>query len=107
MVLLTSYTKLNVLMISLVITVVIYCIIICLYGISVNAYNYEKNLKADEINITSDNKSLWQLEIPKINLVAPIAEGIDENTISKYIGHFPSTSRLKGNIGLAAHNRRI
>ena len=45
--------------------------------------------------------------MPKINLAAPIAEGIDSETMNKYIGHFPTTSTFEGNIGLAAHNRRI
>lgn len=47
----------------------------------------------------------WYLEIPKINLKAPIAEGIDVETLNTKIGHFEDTSLLNGNIGLAAHNR--
>ena len=62
------------------------------------------NIKVED-KISMDNKSVWQLEIPKINLIAPIQDGIDEKTLDKYIGHFPTTSDFNGNIGLAAHNR--
>lgn len=47
----------------------------------------------------------WELEIPKIELKAEIAEGTTEEVMNKYIGHFQNTSVWNGNIGLAAHNR--
>lgn len=47
----------------------------------------------------------WQIEIPKINLIAPIAEGTSENIMNEYVGHFEETPKNRGNIGLAAHNR--
>ena len=47
----------------------------------------------------------WILEIPKIELIADISSGTDEETMNKYIGHFVETDRLYGNVGLAAHNR--
>ena len=43
--------------------------------------------------------------IPKISLIAPIADGTDKNILNEYIGHFKETQNLDGNIGLAAHNR--
>lgn len=52
-----------------------------------------------------DTQKIWQIEIPKINLVAPIAEGTSANIMNEYVGHFEETSKNKGNIGLAAHNR--
>lgn len=52
-----------------------------------------------------DTKKIWQIEIPKINLVAPIAEGTSANIMNEYVGHFAETPKNKGNIGLAAHNR--
>ena len=52
-----------------------------------------------------DTKKTWQIEIPKINLVAPIAEGTSANIMNEYVGHFEETPKNKGNIGLAAHNR--
>ena len=50
---------------------------------------------------------IWQIEIPKINLSAPIAEGTTQEVMREYVGHFEETSLWEGNIGLAAHNRRI
>ena len=50
---------------------------------------------------------IWQVEIPAIDLVAPISEGTTQEVMSKYVGHFESTNMWSGNIGLAAHNRRI
>ena len=69
--------------------------------------NNENNEVIIKLSENINNKSIWELEIPKINLVAPIQEGIDSNTMNKYVGHFPTTTKSNGNIGLAAHNRRI
>ena len=52
-----------------------------------------------------DTQKIWQIEIPKINLVAPIAEGTSTNIMNEYVGHFAETPKNKCNIGLAAHNR--
>ena len=91
---LITYTKRNVLM-------------IINYFIDFNLYNKEQSFQGlkQENEYAMDSKSVWQLEIPKINLVAPIAEGIDVDTLNNYIGHFPTTSISNGNIGLAGHNR--
>ena len=50
-------------------------------------------------------KNIWQVEIPAINLVAPISEGTSQEVMLEYVGHFEDTSKWNGNIGLAAHNR--
>ena len=50
---------------------------------------------------------IWQIEIPIINLTAPIAEGTTQDVMREFVGHFEETSLWNGNIGLAAHNRRI
>ena len=47
----------------------------------------------------------WYIEIPTINLIAPIAEGTDRETLNTKVGHFEETAIENGNIGLAAHNR--
>jgi LPXTG-site transpeptidase (sortase) family protein len=52
-----------------------------------------------------ENKQEWQIEIPIINLKAPIAEGTTKEVMDKFVGHFEETSKEGGNIGLAAHNR--
>ena len=51
------------------------------------------------------SKIAWKIEIPKINLKADIAEGTTTEVMDAYVGHFEDTSKNKGNIGLAAHNR--
>ncbi len=47
----------------------------------------------------------WKIEIPKIELVANIAEGTNREILDVFVGHFESTKRRHGNIVLAAHNR--
>lgn len=51
------------------------------------------------------NENIWQIEIPKINLIAPISEGTSQEVMLEYVGHFENTEEWKGNVGLAAHNR--
>lgn len=63
-----------------------------------------ENKLLEEVNL---DKKLWQIEIPAINLVAPIKQGTSQEVMLKYVGHFEETSMWKGNVGLAAHNRRI
>ncbi len=56
---------------------------------------------ADSLNLSDSS-----LSIPVINILnIPIKDGIDDYTLNEYIGHFPSTSKVYGNVGLAAHNR--
>ena len=62
-----------------------------------------ENLLKSNVNI----KENWQIEIPVIDLVAPIAEDTTQEVMKEYVGHFTSTSMWKGNVGLAAHNRRF
>lgn len=60
------------------------------------------NIEEEVIDINNLN---WYIEIPSIELKAPIKEGVDDETLNKYVGHFDSTSLQNGNIGLAGHNR--
>ena len=60
-----------------------------------------------EYTLNDEFKDNWYIEIPKIKLVAPIAEGTTGEVMNKYVGHFENTNVWEGNIGLAAHNRRI
>lgn len=53
----------------------------------------------------NEEETEWQIEIPKISLIAKIAEGTTKETLSQYVGHFENTKKEEGNIGLAAHNR--
>lgn len=54
---------------------------------------------------TNEKIQNWKIEIPSISLTANILEGTDEETLNEYVGHFPSTPKAEGNVGLAAHNR--
>lgn len=69
--------------------------------------NGTENTKQDEeIKKTEEkNNESWYLEIPKINLRADIKEGTTKEIMDDYIGHFEETTKEKGNVGLAAHNR--
>lgn len=65
--------------------------------------SHEENiLMIENQNIIKNN---WQIEIPKINLKANIAEGTEEETLNEFVGHFEETPKDVGNIALAAHNR--
>ncbi len=78
-----------------------------IYEIDSNIKNAEKSY--DVVNVSSSNNSDnlgSYLSIPTLKLYnIKIKDGIDENTLNEYIGHFPNTSNWSGNIGLAAHNR--
>lgn len=66
----------------------------------------EENVYTEEINLNENiDYNIWRLEIPKINLVADISEGTDNDILNKYIGHFEETPKYTGNVCLAAHNR--
>lgn len=62
-----------------------------------------KQYKETKESIVKEN--IWQIEIPKINLIAPIAEGTSQEVMLEYVGHFENTEEWEGNVGLAAHNR--
>lgn len=71
--------------------------------------NDENSVKESILNVEEEvidiNNLNWYIEIPSIELKAPIKEGIDDETLNKYVGHFDNTSLQSGNIGLAGHNR--
>lgn len=60
----------------------------------------ENNNEKSDIEIGN-----WYIEIPRIDLKAPIAEGTDTKTLTTKVGHFTETDKSTGNVGLAAHNR--
>lgn len=119
-----SYTKTNVNLISLVITMAI-CLSTSFVSLGISSKQVAKTITIDCTNVKNviaavkkysepeiesgkisyEINNGWQLEIPKINLKAPIAEGTEKEVMDNYIGHFTNTSVWDGNIGLAAHNR--
>jgi len=56
-------------------------------------------------NHTKEEIQIWQIEIPKISLIATISEGTTKEVLKQYVGHFENTPKQQGNIGLAAYNR--
>ena len=70
--------------------------------------NIKKTEKKEEKN-SVDNNSIelgnWYIEIPKINLKAPISEGTSTEILNTKVGHFEETAIEFGNVGLAGHNR--
>lgn len=60
------------------------------------------NLDMENNDITEE---VWRLNIPTIELIAPISEGTTSDVLNEFIGHFEETQIIDGNIGLAAHNR--
>lgn len=64
----------------------------------------KKELEIMQIKENTEKIEIWQIEIPKISLIANISEGTTNEVLKQYVGHFNVTSRQVGNIGLAAHN---
>ena len=59
-----------------------------------------------ETNTSQNEEEVnWYIEIPSINLKAPICESTNMDVLSSYVGHFIDTPKAEGNIGLAGHNR--
>jgi len=115
---LISYTKLNVYNIILIMTIIIFIFFNILIDnlahlnklkiIKVPDSNSQtKELKEDIGKVIINEDTCWTIEIPAINLKADIEEGTTDEVMNKYVGHFENTKIWNGNVGLAAHNRRI
>jgi len=50
-------------------------------------------------------EDLGRIEIPRLRISAIVRQGVDDNVLSRAVGHVPSTALPgeKGNVGLAAH----
>lgn len=64
--------------------------------------NNETNNVLENMKI---NQSKWIIEIPKINLLAPIKEGTSQEVLADAVGHFEESEKYEGNVALAGHNR--
>ena len=74
--------------------------------IGVEIFNLKSQEENNKINEkTEATNSVWQIQIPSIELIADIRDGTYKETLNKYVGHFIETPLENGNIGLAAHNR--
>lgn len=124
MVAICNFSHKNILLISFIISILIFIFFNQIFFKNQNKFfenslekiipdNIEIELKtpnstvaiSEQYQNNIDTQKIWQIEIPKINLVAPIAEGTSANIMNEYVGHFEETPKNKGNIGLAAHNR--
>lgn len=124
MVAICNFSHKNILLISFIISILIFIFFNQIFFKNQNKFfenslekiipdNIEIELKtpnstvaiSEQYQNNIDTQKIWQIEIPKINLVAPIAEGTSTNIMNEYVGHFAETPKNKGNIGLAAHNR--
>lgn len=124
MVAICNFSHKNILLISFIISILIFILLDQIFFKTQNKFfenslekiipdNIEIELKtpnstvaiSEQYQNNIDTQKIWQIEIPKINLVAPIAEGTSTNIMNEYVGHFEETPKNKGNIGLAAHNR--
>lgn len=120
-----SYTTRNVYMLTIFFTLVIFNIL-NYFLVNIPNVNVTKEIAKAEIttihfdkieektkqiekicNLESNlcKKNLWEIEIPKIDLIAQISEGTTEEVMNKYVGHFETTPIFNGNPCLAAHNR--
>lgn len=62
-----------------------------------------ENIENEDIELT--NGIFGIIEIPTLNIKAPICEGTSQEVLKNTVGHFKGTSQDNGNIVLAAHNR--
>ena len=101
-----KFTRTNIFCVS---TIIIFFIIIFF----ISQYSIETEIETEIMELQSqiqivenkENIEKWQIEIPKISLVANISEGTTKEVLNQYVGHFEKTSRKEGNIGLAANNK--
>ena len=71
-----------------------------------NTINENENVaNSNYVKEYIEKSKLWQIEIPTISLIADIEEGTDKDILNQYVGHFTTTKKEYGNLGLAAHNR--
>ena len=87
-------------------------IVFILLQVFIHQYEIKSEVNEEIMNIeirpvieATEKIEIWQIEIPKISLIANIAEGTTKETLNQYVGHFEKTQKENGNIGLAAHNR--
>ena len=64
----------------------------------------QNNPKTNNLE-TKEKKNKWKIMIPEISLEAEISEGTSKEIMDKFVGHFEETTKISGNVGLAAHNR--
>lgn len=127
------YSQKNVRKLSFIIAILLWCVILAIIYCFVQSQektlepttsitlkaeeknNEEQNLTDIELILkASTGKSSpsitysscsWRIEIPKIQLNAPIYEGTEAEILRKGIGHFENTATWEGNVCLIAENK--
>ena len=75
------------------------------------AINIISTAQEDEIEIVTkeelalNNNVIGILEIPVLDLIAPVQEGTSEDILKIAIGHFSESAFWNGNVAFASHNR--
>jgi sortase A len=64
-----------------------------------------KNAENETIIGNQYKSNNWRIKIQKINLDAPIIDGVEQEVLRRGVGHFKESSIFNGNVCLAAHNR--
>ena len=57
-------------------------------------------------SLSKSGELIGRVDIPRLKLSAAVAEGDDDKTLGKAVGHLPDTPlpwQRRGNVGLAAH----
>ena len=84
-------------------------IVVELSSNDINQNTAEKEIQNNQKNLITNEKNNknpnWIIKIPKISLEAEISEGTSKEIMDKFVGHFEETTKTSGNVGLAAHNR--
>lgn len=113
--------KENKFLIAIILIAIITLIGVIFFAVKYPVYKANKDAESIQIGDNSDlddtplenieqdiihyDDEIGTLTIPDILLDnAPIRESVELSTLSKTIGHFPSTSIYEGNVGLASHN---
>lgn len=69
-------------------------------------FNLSQNTsKLYKAKLNKKEELIWKIEIPKINLNVEIKDGVDQENLNKYVGHFAESGYISGNVCLAGHNR--
>lgn len=112
-----NYNKRNLNILSFVISIIIFSLIIYILNLislknsnqskfsyvnKISKNNVENNVQVMDTSL--ENITTWKIVIEKLNLEAQVKEGVDDNNIEEFVGHYPESNYLYGNVSLKAYN---
>lgn len=99
-----KFTRTDIFCLSTIIIFLVIEIFISQYKINteINEIMDKKFLEEMPLAKESVTSQVWQIEIPKISLIANISDGTSQEILDKNVGHFINTSKQQGNVGLAS-----